>query len=105
MAQTVLFVIFVVEFALALVVLLTWKSDYGLSSFEERHPPPPPPTTGRCRMLQLARHRRTKRRRQRKRCRQESHRHEGYSALDRREPYSPNVVEEVLSEVASHLCT
>jgi hypothetical protein len=104
MAQTVLFVIFVVEFALALVVLLTWKSDYGLSSFEERHPPPPP-TTGRCRMLQLARHRRTKRRRQRKRCRQESHRHEGYSALDRREPYSPNVVEEVLSEVASHLCT
>jgi hypothetical protein len=79
MAQTVLFVIFVVEFALALVVLLSWKSDYGLSSsFEERHPPPPtPPSTGRCRMLQLARHRRIKRRRQRKRCRQESHRQDG----------------------------
>jgi hypothetical protein len=80
MAQTVLFVIFVVEFALALVVLLSWKSEYGLSSFEERHPPPPtppPPSTGRCRMLQLARHRRIKRRRQRKRCRQESHRQEG----------------------------
>jgi hypothetical protein len=75
MAQTVLFVIFVVEFALALGVLLSWKSDYGLSSFEERHPPPP--TTGRCRMLQLARHRRIKRRRQRKRCRLESHRQEG----------------------------
>jgi hypothetical protein len=73
MAQTVLFVIFVVEFALALVVLLSWKSEYGLSSFEERHPP----STGRCRMLQLARHRRIKRRRQRKRCRQESHRQEG----------------------------
>jgi preprotein translocase subunit SecG len=44
MVQTVLFVIFVVEFALALVVLLSWKSDYGLSSsFEERHPPPPTP--------------------------------------------------------------
>jgi hypothetical protein len=81
MAQTVLFVIFVVEFALALGVLLSWKSDYGLSSsFEERHPPPTPsptPSTGRCRMLQLARHRRIKRRRQRKRCRQESHRHKG----------------------------
>jgi hypothetical protein len=76
MAQTVLFVIFVVEFALALVVLLSWKSEYGLSSFEERHPPPTP-STGRCRMLQLARHRRIKRRRQRKRCRQESHRQEG----------------------------
>ncbi len=36
MAQTVLFVIFVVEFALALVVLLSWMSEYGLSSFEER---------------------------------------------------------------------
>ncbi len=95
MAQTVLFVIFVVEFALTLGVLLTWKSDYGLSSFEERHPPtpPPPPTTGRCRMLQLACHRRIKRRRQRQRCRQESPRHKGYSALDRGEPYSPNVGE------------
>jgi hypothetical protein len=77
MAQAVLFVIFVVEFALAVVVLLSWKSDYELSSFEEHHLPPPPPTTGRCRTLQLARHRRIKRRRQRKRCRQESHRHKG----------------------------
>ncbi len=80
MAQAVLFVIFVVEFALALGVLLTWKSDYGLSSFEERLPPPPPTTTtttGRCWMLQLARHRRIKTRRQRKRCRLGGHRHKG----------------------------
>jgi hypothetical protein len=75
MAQTALFIIFVVEFALALGVLLTWKSDYELSSFEERHLPPT--TTGRCRMLQLARQRRIKRRRQRQWCRQESHRHKG----------------------------
>jgi hypothetical protein len=79
MAQTALFIIFVVEFVMALGVLLTWKPGYELSSFEERYPPPPSTatTTGRCRTLQLARHRRKKTRRQRKRCRLGSHRQEG----------------------------
>jgi hypothetical protein len=77
MAQTALFIIFVVEFVMALGVLLTWKPGYELSSFEERYPPPSTATTGRCRTLQLARHRRKKTRRQRKRCRLGSHRQEG----------------------------
>ena len=76
MAQTALIIIFVGEFALALGALLTWKSDYELSSFEERHPPPPTPP-GRCWMLQLAHHRRIKTRRQRQRCRLGSHWHRG----------------------------
>jgi hypothetical protein len=74
MAQTAMFIIFVVEFVMALGVLLTWRSAYELSSFEERYTPP---STGRCWMLQLARQRRIKRRRQRKRCRRGSHRHKG----------------------------
>src|SRR5215218_5465012 len=46
-AQTALITIFVGEFALALGVLLTRKSDYELSSFEERCPPTTPPTNKR----------------------------------------------------------
>jgi hypothetical protein len=79
MAQTALFIIFLVEFVMALGVLLTWKPGYELSSFEEGYPPPSTATTspGRCRTLQLARHRRKKTRRQRKRCKLGSHRQEG----------------------------
>ncbi len=66
MAQTALFIIFVAEFVVCLIVLMTWESGYGFSSFEEHN------TTRGCRKLQQARHRR-RTRRQRKRC----HAHRG----------------------------
>jgi hypothetical protein len=75
MGQTVLIIIFVVNFVIALGVLCTWRRAdyYELSSFEKRYPPP----TGRCRKLQLARNRRIKTRRQRNRCRLGNQRHKG----------------------------
>jgi hypothetical protein len=69
--KTALLDIFVVEFVVSLVVLMTWESGYGFSSFEEHNT-----TTRGCRMLRRAPHRK-RRRRQRRRCRLEGHLHDG----------------------------